>query len=330
MLFQHLNDQETQNTALKPILMRALTRFRALLPPQVELVLDLVNDDLRIRAHSQPLEDSLLSACIVAWQSMGGAATQIVVEMKDVLLDDIVLDPTAEKLQGGLPPRQYAWIVITNSNRLQAGPFSTRIPAPRQVDDRPTSAHRLKLPEIRYVVEQHHGWVTVEPEPQKGTAFDIFLPTAMHMEMPAMDASGSDVQHILYVDDYEPMRDLVGETLPDAGFQVTCYESGKAAFEAIRAEPMKYAAVVSDYQLLGYSGIDLLRQVKQIRADLPVIIISGYVDDALRSKAAAEGASQVISKTSDLSQLCAELRALLINNTPSNPELVNYSEWARL
>lgn len=329
MLFHQLDEQETLNTALEPILMRALARFRALLPPEVELVLDLVNDELRVRAHAHHLEESLLSVCLVAWQSMGGTATQIIVEMKDVLLDDIVLDPTAEKLQGGLPPRHYAWIVVTNSSRAQVGPFSTMIPAPRQVDDRPTSAHRLKLPEIRYVVEQHHGWITAEPEPDKGTAFDIFLPTAMHLEMPAMDESGSDVKHIIYVDDYEPMRDLVGETLPDAGFQVTCYESGKAAFEAIRAEPQKYAAVVSDYKLLGFSGIDLLSQVKKTRADLPVIIISGYVDEALRSKAFAEGASQVISKTSDLSQLCTELRALLTSNTP-NPALVNYSEWARL
>lgn len=329
MLFQHVNDQETLNTRLEPILMQALSRFRALLPPQVELVVDLVNDDLRVRAHSQLLEESLLSACLVAWQSMGGAATQIIVELKDVLLDDIVLDPAAEKLQGGLPPRHYAWIVVSNSTRLQAGPFSTRIAAPRQGDDRPTSAHRLKLPEIRHVMEQHHGWITAEPEPDKGTAFGIFLPTVMQLEMPAMDASGLDVQHIIYVDDYEPMRDLVGETLPDAGFQVTCYESGQAAFEAIRAEPMKYAAVVSDYQLLGYNGLDLLHQIKQTRADLPVIIISGYVDEALRSKAFSEGASQVISKTSDLSQLCSALRALLINSSP-NPALVNYSEWARL
>jgi DNA-binding response OmpR family regulator len=50
------------------------------------------------------------------------------------------------------------------------------------------------------------------------------------------------------------MRDLVGETLPDADFQVTCYESGKAAFETIRAEPMKYAAV-SDFQLLGTAAL---------------------------------------------------------------------------
>lgn len=329
MLSQDLNDQEILNTALEPILMRALTRFRVMLPTDVSVVLDMINDDLRIRAHGHHLEESLVGACLVAWQSMGGAATQIVVELKDVLLDNIVLDPAAENLQGGLPPRHYAWIVISNSTRLQAGPFSTTIQPPRQVGDRPTNASRLKLLDIHSVVEQHGGWVTTEPEPNKGTAFDIFLPTAMQPEMPAMDDSGSDVKHVIYVDDYEPMRDLVGEMLPDAGFQVTCYESGKAAFEAIRAEPQKYAAVVSDYKLLGFSGVDLLNQVKKIRADLPVIIISGYVDDALRSMAFAAGASNVISKNSDLSQLCGELRMLLAGSAP-NPALVDYSEWARL
>ena len=149
MIPHQLDDLEIINTALEPILMRALARFRALLPPEVELVLDLVNDELRVRAHAQQLEESLLSVCLVAWQSMGGAATQIIVELKDVLLDDIVLDPKAEKLQGGMPPRHYAWLVVTNSTRMQAGPFSTRIPAPRHVDERPTSARRLKLPEIR-------------------------------------------------------------------------------------------------------------------------------------------------------------------------------------
>ena len=197
------------------------------------------------------------------------------------------------------------------------------------MDESPVGARRLKLQDIREIVDQHRGWVTAAAEVGKGTAFDIFLPAAQPLDIHATDASGSGVKHILYVDDYDAMRELVSETLPDAGFKVTCVDSGKSALQALLAEPDKYAAVVSDYKLLGFSGLDLLIHVKKTRADLPVIIISGYVDDALRSKAFAEGASLVISKTSDLSQLCAELRALLISSTP-NPELVNYSEWARL
>ena len=285
-------------------------------------------DNPRIRAHEQHLEEALLSACMVAWQSMGGLATQIVVEMKEILLDDVVLDPDAEKLRGGLPPRAYAWLVISNNSRMQAGPFHTLVPPAIRIDDRPSSARRLKLLEIREVIDLHRGWMTVVPEVDKGTAFEFYLPTAIPLEVPALNESGSDIKHIIYVDDYDAMRDLISEMLPDAGFEVSCYESSKDAIAAFLANPDKYDALVSDYRLQGASGIDLLRQIKPIRPNLPVIIISGYVDEMLRSKALGEGASSVISKNSDLSELCVELRSLL-DATP-NPALVTYSEWAQL
>jgi hypothetical protein len=152
---------------------------------------------------------------------MGGLATQIVVEMREVLLDDVVLDPAAEKLRGGLPPRTYAWLVISNNARVQPGPFHILVPPPRKIDDRPSSAPRLKLQEIRAVVDQHHGWMAVVPEVDKGTAFEFYLPTSILLEVPAIDESGSDVNHIIYVD-YDAMRDLISEMLPDAGFEVTC------------------------------------------------------------------------------------------------------------
>ncbi len=328
MSIQSLHNEDIVNAALEPILTRAITRFRALLPREVELVVDLLNDEIRVRAYAKQLEESLLSACLIAWQSMGGAANQIIVEMKDVLLDDIVLDPQAQTLQGGLPPRKYAWLLITNSARSQAGPFCTVIAAPKLMDESPGSARRLKMHDIREVVEHHHGWVTAAPEPGKGTAFDIFLPAAQPLDIAAIDASGSGVKHIIYVDDYEAMRELVRETLPDAGFQVTCFENCKAALQALLAAPTKYSAVVSDYKLQGLTGVDLLNQLRDHKLDVPTIIISGYVDDALRTQATAAGASLVISKTIDLGELCSALRTLLMV-TP-NPALVNYSEWARL
>lgn len=328
MKYNDIPSEELLNLPIKPVLMQAIDRFRALLPSEIELALEAPHDSPRIRAHAQQLEEAILSACMVAWQSMGSLATQIVVEMKEVLLDDVILDFDAEKLRGGLPPRAYTWLVISNSTRTPAGPFHTLIPAPITMDDRPSSAHRLKLLEIRHIVEQHRGYMTAVPEPGKGTAFEVYLPTAIPLEIPALNASGSDVKHIIYVDDYDAMRDLISEILPDAGFRVSCYESSNDAMAAFLKSPYKYDALVSDYRLQGASGIDLLRKIKPMRPDLPVIIISGYVDAALKANALGEGASSVMSKTSDLNELCAELRTLLA--TAPNAALATYSEWARL
>ena len=71
-------------------------------------MVNLLSQDIRVRADAKQIKESLLSASMIAWQSMGGKATRIIVKMKDVLLDDITSNPQAESLQGGLPPRQYA------------------------------------------------------------------------------------------------------------------------------------------------------------------------------------------------------------------------------
>lgn len=316
------------NQGLEPIVMRALQRFRALLPGEVGLALEMSHENPYIRADADRLEHALLSIFIVAWHSMVGVATQIVVEMSEILLDEVVLDPDAGKLQGGLPPRRYARLVVSNDLRIVIGRFHTLLSAPAQIDDRPASAHRLPLVDVRNIVVQHQGMMTVSPEPGRGTAFDIYLPAALPPEPPSFGDSGADAKHIFYVDDYEPMRVLVGDTLPDAGFRVTCYDNGKDALVALQANPLACDAVVSDYRLPGYSGIELLKQIKVLRADLPVIIISGYVDNALKAKADEEGAALVISKAHDLSELCVALHELL-GHAP-RPALVTYSDWGKL
>ena len=328
MMINHQQFYETENQPFEPILMRALKRFRLLLPEPVELSLDLAHEEPRVRANAIQLEDAFFSACLVAWQSMGGLATKIIVETKEVLLDEVVLDIGAEKLQGGLPPRCYVWIVISNNSRIQAGPFSALLPAPESANVYAPSAHRMRVPEMRQVVAQFHGCLNVEHEPAKGTAFEFFLPMAFPLELPSLNASGTQMKHVMYVDDYDAMRELVAEILPDAGFQVTCFADAKTALQTLRNSPLKFDAVVSDYKMQGYCGLDLLQHVKQISRDLPVIIMSGYVDEALRSKATSAGAALVMSKSSDLSGLCLKLKELL--DCAPDPALVNYSEWAKL
>lgn len=316
------------NQELEPILMRALKRFRALLPGEVELALYLVHEHPGIRADADRLEHALLSVFIVAWQSMGRLATQIIVEMSEILLDEVVLDPDAGKLQGGLPPRRYVRLVVSNSSRLTAGPGHTLLLAPSMVNDKPQGAHRLPLVEVHDIIIQHQGKFTVLPEPGRGTAFDLYLPTALPLETSGFSELEFEFKHIFYVDDYEPMRVLVSETLPDAGFRISCFESAAEALAVLQGDPSRCDLLVTDYRLKGSSGIELLRQVKRLHAGLPVIIISGYVDEALKSTARDEGAALVISKTSDLSELCVALHNLL-GHAPSSA-LVDYSEWGKL
>jgi CheY-like chemotaxis protein len=306
--------------SLEAIVTAALQRFRALLPADIDLAVDYFCEDPHVRADAGQLEEALLSVLIISWQSMAGVTDQIVVSLQEVLLEGGTLNKGAHKKHGGLPPKSYGWLSVSNSSREALSNFHQLLPPPGAGDDRAASARRLQVAEVQDIIAAHQGMMTVSTEPGRGTAFEIHLPTVLAAGARPASASAEAIKHIIYVDDYEAMRALISETLPDAGFRVTCFESGPKALAAIKADPQGCDAVVTDYQLLGFSGLDLLTEIKRIRPDLPTIIISGYVDASLKTKAKALGALLVISKSRDLNELYHALRQVLWRR-PTHPAL---------
>ena len=316
------------NQDFAPIFRRAMQTFRTLLPREREVLHEWAHSYPRVRADADALANALLNACVMAWQSLDGPVSQVVVEAFEKMMDEIVLTPQAETLQGGLPPRRYLRLVISNSRRVPIGPLHLPVPRPLGRLQTPRKPHRLTLPQLEAVISAHKGTVTVSQDAQQGTAFEIYLPTAPRLDRAVVNGSGGALKHILYVDDYPDMRELVSEVLPDAGFMVTCFANATEAYESFVAMDGAYDAVVSDFSLPGLSGVELLTRVKHLQPEVTFVIMSGYVDDALRAAAYAEGAALVISKTSDLDDLCASLRGLLEEDPHTEPG--SFTDWASL
>ncbi len=320
-------DAERVNQEFTPILQHALQRVRVLLPDEFVLLSEAPQTSLRIRADAGQLEDLIASACLVTWQSMVGLDPRIVVSVTEVVMDNIVLDNQAEQLQGGLPPRSYIYITIGNNLRNPAGPLHLPVEPPPPGTPR-HSAARLRLQQMHQVVVQHKGTFSVATDRTLGTGFDIYLPSALPLDRPALSGSGSALKHVVYVDDYRGMRDLVNEILPDAGYRVTCFDNGLSALRFIQTHLPECDAVVSDYKLPDINGIDLLLHLKQFAPELPVVLMSGYLDEALRQRAYASGAAQVLSKSGEVEELCMALHELLDEEPQSQPG--SFTDWSSL
>jgi DNA-binding NarL/FixJ family response regulator len=92
---------------------------------------------------------------------------------------------------------------------------------------------------------------------------------------------------------------------------VSAFERAEDALALVRAHPADVDLLVTDYNMPGLSGLDVVRQVKAWRADLPVVITSGHVTPAMTAEALAEGVLLVLSKQDSVEAMAGQLASVL-------------------
>ncbi len=85
--------------------------------------------------------------------------------------------------------------------------------------------------------------------------------------------------------------------LERSGFRVSSYTAQREALAALRADPAAFDLFVTDYNMPGMSGVDVAREARLIRADLPVGVASGFISEGLQAECAAAGVTELIFKT---------------------------------
>lgn len=128
---------------------------------------------------------------------------------------------------------------------------------------------------------------------------------------PGAPASDPVRRHVMYVDDDEALVFLVQRLLRRRGYEVTGFTDPHTAAAALRADPQRYDLLVTDYNMPGYCGVDLVREALGIRADLPVALASGYITAEIEQAARNEGARALIHKPNDAEELCATVQRLI-------------------
>lgn len=117
----------------------------------------------------------------------------------------------------------------------------------------------------------------------------------------------ADVVHVIEDDDV--VRDSLASLLQSAGFEVQTYGSGTAFLAELPKSNV--GCVVTDLRMPTLSGIDLLRRLRDLDIDLPVIVITGYGDVPLAVEAMKTGAADFIEKPFDTEALVAVISTTL-------------------
>jgi excisionase family DNA binding protein len=114
--------------------------------------------------------------------------------------------------------------------------------------------------------------------------------------VPAARVSGpiAGRPRVLVVDDEANIRDLLSKTLALAEYDVDLAPDGRTAIERLRVIP--YDLLITDLKMPGVDGLAVIREARRLKADIPVIIITGFSTEASAIEAVNLGVSGYLTK----------------------------------
>ena len=173
----------------------------------------------------------------------------------------------------------------------------------------------LGLSVVHGLVKDHGGAVTVESEPGSGSTFRVYFPAARveAAVLPPADArpARGQGQNFLYIDDEPCLGSAMTRVLTLLGYRCTFYADARMALDAFRANPDQFHAAISDMTMPLLSGLDVIRELRAIRPDLPVALTSGRSSASVHPSIPDLGIDAWISKPATLDELSRALELLL-------------------
>jgi excisionase family DNA binding protein len=120
---------------------------------------------------------------------------------------------------------------------------------------------------------------------------------------PTRPAPGNSRPRVLVVDDEASIRDLLSKTLALAEYDVDVAPDGRSALERMRMYP--YDLLIADLKMPGMDGLSVIREAKRYKADLPVIVITGFSTEASAIEALNLGVAGYLTKPFRVPQVLA-------------------------
>ena len=292
--------------------------LRVTLPPGIELRREVARGVPPILADPTQVEQALLNLCTNAIHAIGAERGTIVIELGSAEPDRA----QCERL--GLAAGRYATVSVRDSGQGMDRETLERIFEPFFTTKQVGQGTGLGLAVVHGVMRSHGGAADVQSAPGSGSVFTLYFPTGQLGDASAAAPTTPEPpqnrrvrgrgEHVMYVDDDQALVFLVERLLGRRGFKVSGFTDPNAAVAALAAAPQDYHLLVTDYNMPGYSGIELVRAARAIRANLPIALASGYVTAEIERTALAEGARALIHKPNDVEELCATVQRLIMGD----------------
>jgi len=260
--------------SIVPIIKEAIKLFKATLSPHILLSAHIDSDSELVSGDPIQIYQVIINLCTNAFHAMEKNEQG---ELSIALTRQVITEK--EELQFmPLSPGMYLKLSVKDTGQGIPEELIERIFDPYFTTKGKGRGTGLGLAVTLGIVEKHKGIIKVESQVNKGTVFDVFFPIikeAKEMQPENKTTMKHGSEHILLVDDEIDLLQTVQILLEHIGYTVTSHHMPVDALSDFTKNSTLYDLVIVDLAMPQMSGLQLSKQIKEIREDIPVLICSG-------------------------------------------------------
>jgi CheY-like chemotaxis protein len=306
--------------SLASVVRGALPTLRAGLPDTLELGVEVDEAAAPVFIDPAQVEQVLLNLCINARDATEGVG-RVRVGVRPFAAERFACSSCRQCADGS-----FVELVVEDDGHGMGPEVIERIFEPFFSTKETGKGSGMGLAMVHGIVHEHGGHVVVESSPGTGARFRIAWPAVSDtLEVPGGETPGETRLRsprpelggsVLVVDDEETVREFMRELLESWGIDATCAPTAVAALDLVRAEPGRFDVVITDQAMPKVTGLELARRLREIRADLPVILYTGNGEGLPGDEVDAARLCALMLKPIDPTMLSQTLARCLASKSP--------------
>ncbi|MCA1804674.1 MAG: response regulator [Xanthomonadaceae bacterium] len=269
----------TQVLPMEPVVREVIKMLRSAMPATMEFHTEFAPDTSMVSIDPVQLHQVIMNLCINARDAMEGHGRMdvCIAPVRDLRA---ICASCHRPVEG-----DFVQLEIRDTGTGIAADVLPRLFEPFFTTKPVGSGTGMGLPVVHGILHEHGGHLLVDTTIGEGSCFRLLLPALAAMEVreePREYVATTQVQghgHVLVVDDEPRLVAYYAELLEAQGYRVTGVTDGREALRYFRASPGDIDLVITDQTMPEMTGASLVRQLLELRPDLPVILCSGYSDE---------------------------------------------------
>ena len=285
----------------------ALRLVRASLPSTITIHRQLTEAPATVLANPTQLQQVLLNLCANAEHAMRDCGGRLEIEVDACALSG----PDAP---APLPSGSYVRLRLSDTGCGMPQEVAERIFDPFFTTKAVGEGTGMGLSIAHGIIDSYGGAITVESKPGMGSTFMIYLPFYGALE-PASAAPSEPLPQgcgrVLVVDDEAPIVLMTQRLLQRMGYDAVGATSSLEALDLFRAGPERFDVVLTDQTMPQMTGERLAMALRSIRADIPIVLCTGYSEGINAEKAQELGIDAFCMKPIGARDLAQALEQVL-------------------